>query len=423
MRVFSIFIYGFLNGFILIIGSGVLNFWLTSAGLPISTISVISLSSISYAIKFIWAPLFDIKKISIFHFSNVISWFILIGFMLVTSVFVISNIDPVQSIILFFIAAFLISFFSSSLEVLLGVLRNEIVSASIQGSFIGWYILGYRVGMLISNFGALYLSEFIGWGFIYKIYCVILSVLLFIVVILFAFYLEGESKRDSQIFESSNSLKVQKKTSIKYKTFVRFCYFIYSVVRSIGSNQLVFLSFALILIYKLPDNIINVVINYYFHIHIGYSAIDMVRIGKLCGIIGSIIGGFVSSHIMKRVKIIDALYYFAIIHGLSHIFLILNDLYGKNFLLYSLTVLFESITGGMSMGSYIAFIMALCRGKYKATQYAFFSSVLGFSRTFFPIFSGYIVLVVGWKLFFLLMSLITIPIVLLLKKITPYFKL
>ena len=66
------------------------------------------------------------------------------------------------------------------------------------------------------------------------------------------------------------------------------------------------------------------------------------------------------------------------------------------------------------MAAYIAFIATLCDGKFRATQYAFFSSMMGLSRSIFPALSGYIVANLGWTVFFLFTTIATVPALILI---------
>ena len=116
-----------------------------------------------------------------------------------------------------------------------------------------------------------------------------------------------------------------------------------------------------------------------------------------------------ASYIMKRRSIFDSLLIFGIIHAVSHMLFIVQELYGKNIYLLFIVTGFESVSGGMSMAAYIAFIASLCHGKFRATQYAFFSSMMGLSRSIFPTISGYIAASYGWVWFYLLTTIVTIP--------------
>jgi PAT family beta-lactamase induction signal transducer AmpG len=149
----------------------------------------------------------------------------------------------------------------------------------------------------------------------------------------------------------------------------------------------------------------------------GFDALQIATVGKFLGILTAIIGGMIAGYAMKKIKIIDAVLYFGIIHALSHLLFIMQNNLGNN--IYSLFVVIgvESITGGMVMASYIAFITSLCSGKYSATQYAFLSSMMGISRSIFPSISGVIVTMLGWNNFFFLITIITIPPILILIKL------
>jgi PAT family beta-lactamase induction signal transducer AmpG len=154
-----------------------------------------------------------------------------------------------------------------------------------------------------------------------------------------------------------------------------------------------------------------------FLVETGFDALQISTVGKFLGILTAIIGGMIAGFVMKKIKIIDAVLYFGIIHALSHLFFIMQNNLGNN--IYSLFIVIgvESITGGMVMASYIAFITSLCSGKYLATQYAFLSSMMGISRSIFPSISGVIVTMLGWNNFFFLITIITIPSILILIKL------
>lgn len=69
----------------------------------------------------------------------------------------------------------------------------------------------------------------------------------------------------------------------------------------------------------------------------------------------------------------------------------------------------ECLSGGLTMAVYIAFISTLCKGKFRSTQHAFFSSMMGLSRSVFASCSGYLAAHFGWTLFFVFTTVATIP--------------
>lgn len=83
---------------------------------------------------------------------------------------------------------------------------------------------------------------------------------------------------------------------------------------------------------------------------------------------------------------------------------------------------FESVTGGMTMAAYIAFIASLCQGKFRATQYSFLTSMMGLSRSIFPAISGFIVVDYGWRSFFAFTVAASLPSIWLISKINKKLK-
>nr|MBP7190587.1 MFS transporter [Rickettsiaceae bacterium] len=98
----------------------------------------------------------------------------------------------------------------------------------------------------------------------------------------------------------------------------------------------------------------------------------------------------------------------------------LQNSVGHNWIILFISIWFESITGGATMACYMAFIIALCKGTYRATQYAFLTSMMGLSRSILPSFAGFFVESYGWSNFFLFTSIAVIPSICILLSMRKY---
>lgn len=404
---FIIWLLGAMSGFTLLISSNTLNFWLAKEGIGIKTIGIFALISLPYAINFLWAPIFDTKKTPVlgWFFNQRLSWLILMQILLSFNVYLMSRLDPQNELMMMAIYGSLISLFASAQDTILGALRTEIIHNDKQGEISGMYIFGYRIGMLISGSGAIYISKYIEWNLVYKIFSLII---LFFPIILISFA-KNLSPLDGDNDKESTSLLAKKSTSLVA--------FFKKVLSPIGSAKYLLLVITFLILYRLPDNFITMMINP-FLLHIGYDEFEISTAGKLFGVICAILGGLAASRIMKRKDIYDSLLIFGAIHALAHVLFVVQEIYGKNiYLLFTVTG-FESFSGGMNMSAYIAFIASLCKGKFRATQYSFLSSVMGTSRSIFPSISGYVVANFGWSFFYIFTTIATIPALLLL----IYFK-
>ena len=68
----------------------------------------------------------------------------------------------------------------------------------------------------------------------------------------------------------------------------------------------------------------------------------------------------------------------------------------------------------MGTAAYVAFMASLTNKKFTATQYALLSSLMGVPRVLASAPTGFLALLMGWKGFFILCTVIAIPGLLLL---------
>lgn len=395
---FIIWLFGVMSGFTLMISSNTLNFWLSKEGVNIKTIGIFALISLPYAINFLWAPIFDTKKLPILNhiFGQRVSWLLIVQICLSIGTYLMSLLNPANDLLMIAICGLVISFFASAQDTILGALRTEIIDKNQQGEISGIYSFGYRIGMLISGSGAIYISQYLHWNWVYKLLSFI--ILLFpLLLILFSKNLApaGNCNKDiDEIYTCTESSQFK-------NLFLK-------IIKPIGDIKYIILIISFLVLYRLPDNFITTMINP-FLLHIGYNEFEISTTGKLFGITSAMIGGLMAGYIMKTRTIYNSLLVFGAIHAVAHILFIVQEIYGNNIYLLFTVIGFESISGGMAMTAYIAFIASLCQGKFRATQYSFLSSMMGVSRSIFPAISGYIVANSGWAIFYAFTTLATIP--------------
>ncbi len=403
-NLFNIWVIGSISGFSLMISGNTLNYWLAKENIDIRTISMFAFVSIPYAINFLWAPLFDLKKIPFLtnKLGHRLSWIYTAQLCLATSVFLLSKLSVKDEPLIFAACCLAVAFLSSAQDTILGALRTEIIPLSSQGAAAGIYIFGYRIGMLISSSGAIYLSSYLSWGKIYELF----ALLILVFPLLLHFTIPNTAISNNMSAIAPDKIKTDSSSNGGFS-------FIEKHLKSIGSYSFLIIVISFLVLYRLPDNIINTMINP-FLLHLKFDAYEIASIGKFLGIVTAMLGGFIASWIMQTQPITISLLKFGILHAFAHSLFIIQEIYGKNLYLLLLVIGVESVTGGMSMAAYIAFIASLCQGKFRATQYSFFSAMMGVSRSTIPVISGYIVVQFGWQGFFLFTTIAAIPSLLIL---------
>jgi PAT family beta-lactamase induction signal transducer AmpG len=390
-----VLLFGFISGFTVLITGHVLNFWLAKNKISSELIGLLSIVSIPYAFNFLWSPIVDRYKIPYLskNFGHRYSWIIILHFFMAIFIFLLSLCDPSQNIGILCFFALLVSFFSSTKDSVLNAWRSEILEGENQGAATGLYIFGYRIGLLISSSLTIYISSFISWSLIYKAYSLI--VLFFPISFYFFYKCEG----------GQSALRA---SDFSFKSFINYILLEY---RGIASFILILI---FLITYKLPDNLLNSMINI-FVLEFHYNEYEIASIGKFLGFFGSIIGGFIAGYFLDKTTIKKTLLIFGTLHSFSLLFFLSLIYFGHNLIIYILVIGFQSITGGMAMASYISYITSLCRGEYRATQYSVLSSMMGLSRSLFPVISGYIVKYFGWTKFYIIIFIVSIPSIIMIK--------
>ena len=77
--------------------------------------------------------------------------------------------------------------------------------------------------------------------------------------------------------------------------------------------------------------------------------------------------------------------------------------------LFIVVVTVENFISGLATTALVAYVSSLCNKAYTATQYALLSSIMGASRDIFSSTSGVVAQFLGWKLFFVVSALMSLP--------------
>lgn len=145
-----------------------LGIWLREAQIDKSTVTMFAWAGLAYSFKFLWSPLVD--GLSIPFLKNYLgkrrSWLVLMQCCVITAIVLMAFTSPVASQVnsleMMALFAVLLAFSSASQDIVIDAYRIEIVPKSMQTAFSALYVFGYRLGLIISGAGALYLATYFG---------------------------------------------------------------------------------------------------------------------------------------------------------------------------------------------------------------------------------------------------------------------
>ena len=144
-----------------------------------------------------------------------------------------------------------------------------------------------------------------------------------------------------------------------------------------------------------------------FLIEIGFLKIEIANIVQLFGSIAIIIGGLSGGYFIKKIGIPRALFYFGICHVISFFFYLIFIKIGAIGWWLSLTVAYESFTGGCVTTAFLAFLYTKCK---TGVLYALLWALHEISGMFFMGCSGVVVDSIGWKTYFTLVPSIYVAV-------------
>lgn len=144
---------------------GVLTAWLTQEGIDTDTIGVLSLVTIGYSFKYLWAPLFQTPHgVPFIPVGGRRSWLILCQASIAVLLIVLAVSNPPQNIGLVALICFLILILGPTHDIVLDAWRIEVARSDEDKDLMSaLYQFGYKSGGFISGFVALLIAARGGW--------------------------------------------------------------------------------------------------------------------------------------------------------------------------------------------------------------------------------------------------------------------
>jgi len=162
---------GFASGLPNLLIFDTLSLWLREAGLSLKVISIFALATLSYSLKFLWAPFID--RTAVPGLTRMLghrrSWMIVLQILLMIGLWLISGVDPAKNLALMAAFAAFVAFVSATQDIVIDAWRIEAAEVSKQGAMAAAYQWGYRIAMIVAGAAPLLLAEAYGWSASYAV--------------------------------------------------------------------------------------------------------------------------------------------------------------------------------------------------------------------------------------------------------------
>ena len=389
---------GVASGTPYMVGTKLLQGWLTASGVPLGLIGLLAYAELPYTLKMIWAPALDRWPIPWPDRRR--GWLLLLQLLLVVVIGAMSVLRPGQdpaSLTAIGVMALLLALVSATQDIVVDAYRTDLLPERERGAGAAATNLGYRGAMLTIGAGGFILAGRFGWPLAFAA-----SALLLLLVVPFTLTAPALPPIQHPV-SSLRQAVVGPAREFLHRT---------------GRGRAVML-LALVLLYRWPDGLLNVMA-VPFLIQQGFSpeVVGSVLAGWGIGatIVGTVLGGILFGKLgMNR-----SLWLFAVVGALGNLSYWALARFDGGMPALLMAVGLENLGGGLVGAAFVALLMSLCNPRFSATQYALLSGVYALSRSLLSGQAGFVAEGVGWSSFFLLTVASSLPAFLLMLRLTPW---
>ncbi len=411
-RVLIVLFLGFSSGLPLALSGSTLQVWATEGGVDLKTIGLFTALGTPYTIKFLWAPLVDALDVPLLSrwLGRRRGWLILSQLLLIVAIALLGLCNPAVSPGLLVLAALFVATASATQDIVIDAFRVESLPENEQAAGMASYVAAYRVGMLVSTAGALFLvTGFETWGlgrlsawsagYLVMAACVAIG----IVTTLIATEPEKSAVAVAEHAAHARDNPVLHVLRTAVEAFTEF------LTRDAAIVALVF-----VVLFKFSDALAGAM-TAPFVIKIGFTRTEYAAIVKVWGFAATLIGGFAGGFVARAFPLAASLWIGGMLQAAANLGFIWPATVGTDPWALTVAITLENFTSAIGTVIFVAYLSALCNNPlHTATQYALLTALAAVGRTYLSLGAGFIADKTGWPLFFAICVLAGIPSLLLL---------
>lgn len=344
-------------------------------GMSLINVGLLSLLSLPYALKFIWAPAVD-------FLGKRRQWIAASQFLMAAFLIVLLPLNPADPTFLLWSAIAALAILSATQDIAVDAYTIELLKSSELGIANGFRQAAYRTAMVVSGGIFVAMGGWLGWKFTYMVAAGVLMICALLSL-------------------RMPAIEVQR-PAFSMASLI-------APVRDFVARPGVIQVAAFILLYKLGDMAMGPMVRP-FWLARGLSTTEIGLITGSLGVVASIAGGLAGGLFMVRYGIYHGLWFLGLWQSLSNLAYVwvAADPASGSFAIYIASAV-ESFCGGLGTSAFLAFLMSICRKQYSATQYAMLSALFRVTGIIAGALSGLTAYHIGYAYYFGLTFLLSLP--------------
>ncbi len=406
-RVLIVLLLGFSSGLPLALSGSTLLYWMRQVGVDLGTIGLFALVGTPYTIKFLWAPVVDAIDLPLLsaRFGRRRGWLLASQLLLMVAIVLLGLSDPAHAPWLVALGALLVATASATQDIVVDAFRIESLAESEQAAGMASYVAAYRLGMLVSGAGALYVvggATWLGlgigpaWSVSYAVMaaCVLIGVL----TTLFATEPEKSAAATADHAAHAADNPLRRLAVAAVGAFSEFL-----------SRELAFVSLAFVVLFKFTDALAGVMTAPFVY-DLGFSPAEYATIIKGVGLAATLIGGFAGGFLARAYPLATCLWIGGLLQALANLAFCWQAVISPSWMTLSIAITAENFTSAIGTVIFVAYLSALCRNPlHTATQYALLTALAAFGRTYMSAGAGFLAAATGWGWFFAICTVAALP--------------
>jgi MFS transporter, PAT family, beta-lactamase induction signal transducer AmpG len=403
-RVLIVLFLGFSSGLPLALSGTTLLVWMRESGVDLGTIGLFALVGTPYTVKFLWAPLTDALDVPLLSrlLGRRRGWLVFTQALLMAAIVFLGSCDPASAPGLVALGALLVATASATQDIVVDAFRVESLPENEQAAGMASYVAAYRIGMLVSTAGALFLvSGFQAYGYgreaawHWGYWAMAVLVVIGTVTALLA----TEPER-SVAAEATHALQ---------RPFARVAEAAVGAFKDFMGYELALVMLAFVVLFKFTDALSGAM-TAPFVIDLGFSRNEYAAIVKGVGLAALLAGGFSGGFIARALPLATSLWIGAVVQALANLAFSWLALVGRDPTVLAFAIVAENFTSAIGTVMFVAYLSALCRNPlHTATQYALLTALAAVGRTYLSSGAGFIAESTGWAWFFVVCALAGLP--------------
>jgi PAT family beta-lactamase induction signal transducer AmpG len=408
-RVLIVLFLGFSSGLPLALSGTTLLVWMRESGVDLGTIGLFALVGTPYTVKFLWAPLTDALDIPLLSrwLGRRRGWLVFSQILLIAAIIFLGFCNPTVSPGLVAYGALLVAAASATQDIVVDAFRVESLPENEQAAGMASYVAAYRIGMLASTAGALFLVSALQnsgfdrqaawhWGYV---------VMAAMVLIGTATALVATEPARSRQADAAHTHR---------KRFARVIEAATGAFRDFMGHEMAFAMLAFVVLFKFTDALSGAM-TAPFVIDLGFSRNEYAAIVKGVGLVALLAGGFAGGFIARTVPLATSLWIGAILQAAANLSFSWLAATGADPAALAIAITVENFTSAIGTVMFVAYLSALCQNPlHTATQYALLTALAAVGRTYLSSGAGFIADATGWFWFFVICALAGLPSLILL---------